>query len=457
MKKIWLFIAAIAVISCKNEALIDYAVVSGKIMNKGENELTIKSNDQSFQKVVNVLEDGSFVDTLKVKEGVYKLYDGKNITEVYVNTGANVNISYDADDFSNTLTITGIGAEISNYLYAKGKKEKKIRGDGTRVYELNEKPYKAKFSEIRTALEELIGSTAGISEEFKAKERRALNYYYLGKLNIYERYHAHYAKLPEFKITEGFLDELKELTYEIEEDFIFSTDYKNIVTSHYYEVATKLTEKDSIAEDIAFLNAAGTVTNEFIKNSLLYNNAKYSVTYTNDLETFYSTFNELSTNDTHKTEITESYNKLIAVSKGKLSPKFVGYENFEGETTSLDDLKGKYVYVDVWATWCGPCKREIPFLKDVEKKYHDKNIEFVSISVDKAKDHDKWLKMVKEKELKGIQLFADKDWESDFVKGYLIKGIPRFILIDPNGNIVNSNAPRPSEDKLIDTFNELGI
>ncbi|VAW24000.1 hypothetical protein MNBD_BACTEROID04-1687, partial [hydrothermal vent metagenome] len=133
------------------------------------------------------------------------------------------------------------------------------------------------------------------------------------------------------------------------------------------------------------------------------------------------------------------------------------YENFAGGTTSLDDLKGKFVYVDVWATWCGPCKREIPYLKELEGKYRGKKIEFVSISVDKSADHDKWQKMVKEKELKGIQLFSDKDWDSDFVKEYLIKGIPRFILIDPNGNIVNSNAPRPSDSKLIDLFNELKI
>ena len=62
-----------------------------------------------------------------------------------------------------------------------------------------------------------------------------------------------------------------------------------------------------------------------------------------------------------------------------------------------------------------------------------------------------------EEELKGIQLFSDKNWKSDFVTGYLIKGIPRFILIDPNGNIVNSNAPRPSSEKLIKLFNENNI
>jgi len=115
------------------------------------------------------------------------------------------------------------------------------------------------------------------------------------------------------------------------------------------------------------------------------------------------------------------------------------------------------VYIDVWATWCGPCKRQIPFLKEVEKKYHGKNIEFLSLSIDEKKDHQAWKDMIKEKELGGIQLFADSDWKSKFVQDYLIKGIPKFILLDPQGNIVTANAPTPSNKKLIDLFNDLKI
>ena len=124
------------------------------------------------------------------------------------------------------------------------------------------------------------------------------------------------------------------------------------------------------------------------------------------------------------------------------------YENHKGGKTKLEDLRGKYVYIDVWATWCGPCRAEIPFLKKVEEKYHGKNIEFVSISVDVDKDHEKWVNFVKEKELGGIQLFADKNWNSEFMKSYGINSIPRFILIDPKGNIVKSDAERPSSPAL---------
>jgi thiol-disulfide isomerase/thioredoxin len=152
----------------------------------------------------------------------------------------------------------------------------------------------------------------------------------------------------------------------------------------------------------------------------------------------------------------KQYLKTV-LAKGEVSPKFVDYENYKGGTTSLDDLKGKYVYIDVWATWCGPCKAEIPFLKEVEKAYHDKNIAFLSVSIDEAKNHDKWKEMVADKELGGIQVFADNDWKSEFVQAYKINGIPRFILIDPAGNIVAADAPRPSSEELKSLLNELNL
>jgi thiol-disulfide isomerase/thioredoxin len=132
---------------------------------------------------------------------------------------------------------------------------------------------------------------------------------------------------------------------------------------------------------------------------------------------------------------------------GTLSPDF-NYENHKGGKTKLSDLKGKYVYIDLWATWCAPCRAEIPYLQKLEEKYHGKNIEFVSVSVDKAKDNEKWKKFVTDKKLGGIQLFADKDWESEFVTSYGVTGIPRFIIVDPSGKVVSSDAERPSSPEL---------
>ena len=150
------------------------------------------------------------------------------------------------------------------------------------------------------------------------------------------------------------------------------------------------------------------------------------------------------------------YNQKVAAKKmeGIASPSF-DYENHKGGKTKLEDLRGKYVYIDVWATWCGPCIAEIPHLKKVEEKYHGKNIEFVSISVDTEKDYEKWKKMVVSKELGGIQLFADKNWTSDFIKAYGINAIPRFILIGPDGKVIKADAARPSSASLTELLDGL--
>lgn len=154
--------------------------------------------------------------------------------------------------------------------------------------------------------------------------------------------------------------------------------------------------------------------------------------------------------------LTKYYKQGLANNKlnGSASPSF-NYDNYAGGKTKLEDFKGKYVYIDVWATWCGPCRAEIPFLKKVEEKYHGKNIAFVSISIDKLKDLEKWKTMVKEKELGGVQVFADNDWNSQFVKDFNITGIPRFILIDPNGKVVKADAARPSAPGLQEELDKL--
>lgn len=240
---------------------------------------------------------------------------------------------------------------------------------------------------------------------------------------------------------------------------------------------------DEFDETIAFKGKGAEANNYLAKKALLQETLLYDFSiYDLDREVFdqktNAVFQEMQSKLTQSNNLDEDFvsqeNKQIAqlkksltsnyddkqymitvLSKGKVSPAFVNYSNYKGGTTSLSDLKGKYVYIDVWATWCGPCKAEIPYLKEIEKAYHGRNIEFVSISVDKHEDKQKWEDMIQEKDLGGIQLLADKDFRSDFVQNYAIRGIPRFILIDTNGNIMDANAPRPSDNKLKTLFDAL--
>ncbi|SHF73756.1 Thiol-disulfide isomerase or thioredoxin [Salegentibacter echinorum] len=193
--------------------------------------------------------------------------------------------------------------------------------------------------------------------------------------------------------------------------------------------------------------------NEDFKNLLESNKDELDSAFVNSQEKSLEGFNKQMNSEFERYE--EINAKLAA---GTPSPDFQDYINYDGGTSSLSDITGnKHIYIDMWATWCGPCKYEIPFLKELEEEYEDKDIKFVSISIDARKDEDKWRQMIKDKELTGTQLLADKEYQSQFVQDYYIQGIPRFIILDPQGNIVDYDAPRPSEPRLKEVLNGLDI
>ncbi|MDD3723390.1 MAG: TlpA disulfide reductase family protein [Lutibacter sp.] len=458
MRKIWLLIAFIAIVSCKNDTKTGSTVISGKIINNRGSEITLKMpNNKEFSETIKIALDGSFSDTLFVETGNYTFQYGRHRAEIFVEAGNNFAINFNARDFNNTLIFSGEGSEISTYLFEKQKQVKEMLGEDNSIYILDEAAFVSKLKEIKSTLEELISSSKGISNDFKEKEKRNLNYTYLVRLNNYQMFHSHYANDANFKTSDGFLKGLEEIAYDNEEDFIYSADYRTLTTSYYRKKAAEVARKEKIDNDIAFIKVVGALQKNTMKNELIYERIKYAFANSEDLEGLYNQFMASSTNETHKKEITESYKQFKLVVKGQPSPKFKDYENFAGGKTSMDDLKGNYVFINVWSTWSTPNPREMNFLKEIETTYKGKNIKFVSISVDKAEDHEKWKKMVSENKFIEIQLFADKGLESSFAKEYLIKTTPRYILVDPNGIIVNANAPRPSSKRLTRLFSELNI
>lgn len=128
------------------------------------------------------------------------------------------------------------------------------------------------------------------------------------------------------------------------------------------------------------------------------------------------------------------------------------YPDISGKPFTLADLKGKVVVVDMWATWCGPCKAEIPHLKKLEADMHGKDVVFVSVSVDEEKDKEKWESFVKKESLGGVQLFAS-GW-SGMAKFYGVNAIPRFMVFDKSGKIVTIDAPRPSQPALAELIHK---
>ena len=156
----------------------------------------------------------------------------------------------------------------------------------------------------------------------------------------------------------------------------------------------------------------------------------------------------------HRADYVAEYQRVYDANKvlfkGQPAVPFT-FKDITGKEVSLSDLKGKYVYIDVWATWCGPCNAEIPHLKKLEEEFEGRNIYFVSISC--ADSRNAWERFVQVKQLGGIQLHMGGD--KSFMEAIRCKGIPRFMLIDQDGKFLNANMPRPSDGKTLEILNAL--
>jgi thiol-disulfide isomerase/thioredoxin len=123
----------------------------------------------------------------------------------------------------------------------------------------------------------------------------------------------------------------------------------------------------------------------------------------------------------------------------------------EGRMVSMKDFKGKVIFIDVWATWCGPCKAQIPFMKEIETHYkNNKNIVFVGISLDKLADRPKWAKFIEAEKLPGVQLLDD--FGKTFGRKYGITAIPRFLLIDKGGKWIEIRCPKPEAKEELERY-----
>ena len=137
---------------------------------------------------------------------------------------------------------------------------------------------------------------------------------------------------------------------------------------------------------------------------------------------------------------TEDFAKHRSTVPGQPFPDGIVLQDRNGKTVDFSTFRGKYVYIDMWASWCVPCLREVPVLQQLEKKLKNKNVVFVSISTDASKEA--WLKKLEEKNMHGHQLWNPG---GTLGKALNVKGIPFFVIYDPDGNLYMHGAPRPSQ------------
>jgi thiol-disulfide isomerase/thioredoxin len=148
-------------------------------------------------------------------------------------------------------------------------------------------------------------------------------------------------------------------------------------------------------------------------------------------------------NKEYLTILNNAYSTGSKLMPGKAAPEFT-CSDVNGKMISLKDFRGKVVYLDIWASWCGPCLKEIPSAKKLEEDFRGKDVVFLCVSIDQ--NENAWKKIIKEKEIVGIHLISKGDFDSEIAKKYNVKGIPRYYIIGKDGNIVNNNAERPSSN-----------
>ncbi|MBP1676136.1 MAG: alkyl hydroperoxide reductase/Thiol specific antioxidant/Mal allergen [Bacteroidetes bacterium] len=129
-------------------------------------------------------------------------------------------------------------------------------------------------------------------------------------------------------------------------------------------------------------------------------------------------------------------NKKIAI--GAIAPDFA-QTDVQGKMVKLSDFKGKYVLIDFWASWCGPCRRENPNVVKAFNQYKDKNFTILGVSLDAEKQKDAWIKAIADDQLTWTQVSDLKGWDNEVGKLYMVRSIPQNFLIDPNGKIVARN------------------
>jgi len=115
----------------------------------------------------------------------------------------------------------------------------------------------------------------------------------------------------------------------------------------------------------------------------------------------------------------------------------------KGTSISMKGLRGKVVVIDFWATWCGPCVAEMPKMKTLYAKYHEKGVEFIGVSLDQPEDQgglDKLKAFVAKNEITWPQYYQGKGWDSDFSKSWGINSIPCVFIVDREGKLSSIEA-----------------
>ena len=450
MKKIVTSIAVISLLAaCGEKAAegkVDYAVLSGKVSSvdaKGENQKLLLLQNDEVVKEIPVQADGTFRDTIREigDNHFYYLVENPAVqTPLYLANGTNMELTLN-EEVSKTM-VSGSQTKQTQYLIERNSFiNDRINGADSNLFGQKPQEFKENVKAFFAELDKKL-KAYGFDEEFVKNQEKWTNYKFVEYLTIFPTYHR-YTSGNEAILPDDFYAERDGIDYDNAEEFRTIDTYRDLVRSKFYTIINNPNDAENIKKFISEVNA---LKSDNIRADLAKGTFQLISPNSTVNKEIFDFINKNVTDEKVKEAAKKAYDVATKLTSGSPSPKFSNYENFNGGTTSLDDFKGKVTYIDIWATWCLPCRGEIPSLKELEKKFHGKDVAFVSISIDQNKDE--WKEFVKSEDLKGVQLFAENAFESQFIQDYGIRQIPTFIIIDKEGKIVNADAPRPSSDEI---------
>ncbi len=408
MKKSILFavFAAFALFSCTSNDP-NLVTISGTIINPLNDNASFRFKDTSY--TASLLDDGSFQISFPVDSATYlQFMHGEEVSSMYVQPGETITMSIDPQEFDETISWTG--SPGSSYLAKKYLIREEFDFWGEPFYMKSPDEYAAYIGAYKTNLADelkLLSDSVLIENELAEADE------------MIDMFAARQSRMQENWKDYG--DDVRM--------YLFKSSEASRNYDFYGAVATKdSTQFFAMLDD--FSSEMNALT-EAVEDQEFVDKARKNV------ERQVNSWKE-------KKRATDNVPK-----EGEAAIDFT-YPDKDGNEISLSDFNGKLVYVDTWASWCGPCVAEIPALKQLEKDYHDKDIVFMSVSVDNKKDD--WLRMMEEKQLDGIQLWAD-GW-SQITKDYAIFGIPRFMLFSADGKVISTDAPRPSSADIRDLIDK---
>lgn len=449
-------IAVCAILSaCQSEPKVEETPttlrLSGSVKNPAE--MTVIISHLKNKDTLTVQEDGSFSGVIELlEEGRLSLKMGGESTAFYAAPGDSLNISFDFNEFDESMSYEGTSPGSSRYLASLYLKNEAINEN----YQVNQL-YLLSPVDFTRVTDSLTQERSSLLEKFKGEihselysaEKNAQLYSWARSYKIYPEYAAWFQKNDSIEMPEDFMAPISGVAFE-NSSALEVPEYQGYVEQELQaEVNRRFEARAHEAEDMDYINEMlvcvdSMLVDKAVKEHFLKSTMLMAIDYfgTKDLKEQFDFFKSKSTNTDDLASLQEEYKTWESLQKGKKAPEFA-YKTVNGELIQLSDFLGKLVYIDVWATWCGPCRGEIPSLQALEEEMKEEDVVFLSVSVDDS--YADWETMVTEDGLGGTQVITGSGWKSKITEDYKISGIPRFMLIDREGNIVSADAPRPSD------------